>query len=142
MMEISGHTLVDKVRCFMLYQYAKSVSCMSGDVAEIGVYKGGTARLLARTLQPSEKKIHLFDTFSGMPATDNVKDYHRKGDFGDTCMEKVSELLKDCSNVLFYQGLFPDTAKPVAEKSFCLVHVYVDIYRSVIDCCEFFYPRL
>ena len=26
--------------------------------------------------------------------------------------------------------------------SYCFVHVDADIYRSVCDCCAFFYPRL
>ena len=41
-----------------------------------------------------------------------------------------------------YAGLFPDTAGPVAETAFCLVHADVDIYTSVLACCHFFYPRL
>ena len=42
----------------------------------------------------------------------------------------------------FHKGFFPDTAGPVADNKFCLVHVDVDIYQSVRDCLEFFYPRL
>src|SRR4051794_15354645 len=65
--EVTPRTLVDKVRCFVLYQLAQQAAHLPGGVAEIGVYRGGTARLLSKTLAAGQKPIHLFDTFSGMP---------------------------------------------------------------------------
>jgi O-methyltransferase len=139
---VHPRTLVDRSRCFILYQLAGQAANLPGEVAEIGVYKGGTARLLSRTLAGTPKQIHLFDTFAGMPDTDPDKDWHRKGDFQDTSLESVSEYLADCPNVVFHQGFFPQTAGPVTETTFALAHIDVDIYVSVIDCCEFFYPRM
>lgn len=140
--QIVGYTLVDKVRCFMIYQYAKQVAGLPGDVAEVGVYKGGTARLLAKAFGSKSKTIHLFDTFSGMPPPDPSKDIHKEGDFDDTSLESVKTYLHDCKNVRLYQGLFPVTSKPVDNTIFCLVHIDTDIYKSVMNCCRFFYPRL
>jgi len=34
------YTLVDRARCYMLFQFAKRCSKLEGDVAEVGVYKG------------------------------------------------------------------------------------------------------
>jgi O-methyltransferase len=45
-------------------------------------------------------------------------------------------------NVELRKGFFPDTAAGIEDQTFGLVHVDADIYRSVLDCCEFFYPRL
>lgn len=140
--QISTRTLVDIKRCFMIYQYAKSVSTLDGDVAEIGVYKGGTARLISEVFEASGKTLHLFDTFSGMPDINPEKDLHKKGDFDNTSLEKVKAFLSRRDNIRIYKGLFPETAAPVKDKAFCFVHVDVDIYKSVLDCCEFFYPRL
>ncbi len=137
-----GYTLVDKPQCYMIYQFAKHVAGLPGDVAEVGVYKGGTARLLAKVLESTDKTIHLFDTFSGMPPSDTTKDIHKAGDFSDTSLDSVKAYLRDCKNVRFYQGSFPGTSKLGVEKAFCLVHIDVDIYRSSMDCCEFFYPRM
>jgi len=111
-----------------------------GEVVEVGVYKGGTARLLALALP--HKTVHLFDTFAGMPATNSNFDKHLAGEFSDTSLAAVQEHLKDCRNVHFYQGLFPATSGPIAQTKFSLVHVDADIYDSVRACCEFFYPRL
>lgn len=140
--QIIGHTLVDKPQCYMIYQYAKHVAGLPGDAAEVGVYKGGTARLLAKVLESTDKTIHLFDTFSGMPPSDPSKDVHKEGDFKDTSLESVKNYLHDCQNVRFYHGLFPATSKPVVEKAFCFVHIDVDIYKSAMDCCRFFYARM
>jgi O-methyltransferase len=140
--QLDGITIVDKVRCFMIFQLAQQASKITGDIAEVGVYKGGTAKLLAKIFESSSKTIHLFDTFAGMPITDPNKDLVKKGDFGDTSLESVRQSLSDFKNILLYKGLFPKTAKSIENKRFCLVHVDVDIYRSVMDCCDFFYQRL
>lgn len=142
MKQVDGYTLVDKIRCFMAYQFSRQAAHLRGDVAEIGVYKGGTAKLLAKVFEASGKTIHLFDTFSGMPQTDSNKDHHKSGDFSDTSLESVKAYLRDSQNVRFYPGVFPDTASPIEDKNFCLVHVDVDIFQSVLDCCKFFYPRV
>lgn len=142
MRRVEGHTLVDVVRCYMLYQFALHAAPVPGDVAEVGVYKGGTARLLAETIGNSDKRIHLFDTFSGMPPADPRRDIHREGDFSDTSLDDVKSYLGEFLNIRYYKGLFPDTAGGITGEAFSLVHVDADLYRSVRDCLEFFYPRM
>ena len=141
MEEVRGRTLVDAERCFMLFQFARSAAQLQGDVAEVGVYRGGTARLLARAVASAGKTVRIFDTFEGMPSTDPLRDRHRTGDFGDAPLDDVRSYLADCPNVSFHPGLFPSTAAAFESASFCLAHIDVDIYSSVRDCCEFFYPR-
>ncbi|MGH2584662.1 MAG: TylF/MycF/NovP-related O-methyltransferase [Dehalococcoidia bacterium] len=139
--QIASRTMVDETRCFMLYQLARHVASLPGDAAEVGVYKGGTARLIALTLPATS--VHLFDTFAGMPSVDPAKDpFSRTGDLDDATVEMVEQYLAGCDNTHIYPGLFPETAGAVARASFCFVHVDVVIYRSVLDCCRFFYDRL
>jgi O-methyltransferase len=137
--EIADHTLLHVSRCFMLYQLAKYASNKEGDMAEVGVYKGGTARLIAKSCP--NKTLHLFDTFSGMPSVDKTIDVVQQGDFSDTSLEEVKNYLIDCHNVIYHQGVFPQTASGL-NKEFSLVHVDVDIYDSVISCLDFFYHKL
>lgn len=139
---ISGRTVVDRERVMMLRQFARAALLLPGDVAEVGVYKGGTARLLAETLRGSGKSLLLFDTFAGMPETSAEKDIHQAGDFSDTSLEQVKRFLDGCERVEFFPGLFPDTAQALSDRTFCMVHADVDIYPSTRDCCRFFYPRL
>lgn len=138
--QIREHTVVSKNRCFMLYQLLRYASNLDGDIAEVGIYKGGTIKLIAKAVP--YKNVYLFDTFSGMPAMTTETDFHKAKDFNDTSLSSVKSLLKDCSNLTFCKGLFPDTASPIKDKKFSLVHIDVDLYKSVKDCLEFFYSRL
>jgi len=139
---IASNTVVDRERVMMLRQFALNTAQIPGDAAEAGVYRGGTARLIAETFRNSGKKILLFDTFAGMPEVSATRDTHTAGDFGDTSLEQVKSFLADLADIEFYQGLFPETAAPVSNRTFCFVHVDVDLYQSTLDCCQFFYPRL
>jgi len=139
--KIRDDTSVGDARCFMIYQFAKQARSLDGDVAEVGVYRGGTAKLIAEVFKGRNKTVHLFDTFSGMPTVSNI-DLMKDGDFSKTSLEGVRRFLADCDNVAFHMGVFPQTAEPLSNLSFCFVHIDVDIYRSVLDCLEFFYPRM
>ncbi|MGC1677135.1 MAG: TylF/MycF/NovP-related O-methyltransferase [Candidatus Binataceae bacterium] len=140
--EIRGYTLVAPVRCYMLWQFARSALQVPGDFAELGVYRGGTARLLARAVQRSGRRLDLFDTFAGLPASDTIRDQGQTQDFTDTSVEAVQKYLRGLDNLEFYAGLFPASAATVKERSFSFVHADADIYSSMKACCEFFYPRL
>jgi len=138
--QIREYTVVSKNRLFMLCQLLRYANRLDGDIAEVGVYKGGTAKLIAKTAK--NKNIYLFDTFSGIPQITTEIDFHKTKDFADTSLHSVKTLLRDCPNVTFYQGIFPDTASAIENKQFSFVYIDVDLYRSVKDCLEFFYPRI
>lgn len=141
--KVRPHTLLSDDRLGLLYQFALQARAIPGDVAEVGVYKGGTAFLIASALTNSAKSLHLFDTFHGLPETDPVTDLHCQGDFSDTCLEGVHHLLAPFPDCRLYPGLFPETVPSGwEEKRFAFVHVDVDIYQSALDCCAFFFPRL
>lgn len=53
--EIAGRTLVGGDKQWMIYQLARHAGTLPGDMAELGVYKGGTTYLIAKTC--SHKKI-------------------------------------------------------------------------------------
>jgi len=137
-------TLVDKKRLFNLWEWSSYALSHPGDFAECGVYRGGSAYLLLSVLRrmAASKKLHLFDTFMGMPGTDPGKDLHRRGDFSDTSVESVREFLSGFDGAVFHPGLFSERFKDVETERFCFVHVDADLYGSVTESCEFFYPRL
>lgn len=141
--QVRRFTLLSEDRLGILYQLACQARNVPGDAVEIGVYKGGTALLMANALKSSAQQIHLFDTFCGMPVAESGVDLHRAGDFSDTTAESVSNLLQDFNNIHLYPGLFPDSLPPGwDEHRFSLVHIDVDIFSSTLACCQFFYPRL
>jgi len=93
-------------------------------------------------MKGQDKKIHLFDTFSGMPYVNEAIDLHRVGDFKDTSLEAVKNLFSDISYAKFYPGRFPETSLPVQNNRFAFVYIDADIYQSVLDALMFFYPRM
>jgi len=144
--KIQDHTLVSEDRCFTIHMFSKHCRHLEGDFAECGIYKGGTAYLISLILKDNsnhQKTLHLFDTFSGMPKSANEdKSHHKEGDYQDTSVEAVKDFLSDYSFVEFHPGLIPDTFEAVTNKKFAFVHIDVDIYQSIKDCCEFFYERM
>lgn len=140
---VRARTVVTEDRCYMLRQFAKHCLALAGDFAECGVFKGGTALLLADLLEDTSKTLHLFDTFQGMPESAMTDaSGHRTGDFGDTSLESVKQFLAAYRCIEFHPGFIPDTLQPLQDKQFAFVHVDVDLYSSVRDCCAFFYDRM
>jgi len=133
-------TLNNELECYILYQCALQTARIPGEVAEVGVFTGGTTRLLASILP--HKMIHGFDTFTGMPKTDSEHDLFKEGDLGRVSLAKVKNYLSDLPNIRLYPGFFPATAKSLVNKRFSLAHIDADIYKSIWDSCVFFYPRM
>jgi O-methyltransferase len=134
-------SLVPPYAKYILYCLAVNATLRSnGDLAECGVYKGGTAKILAE-LMP-KRRVYLFDTYSGMPDTDPARDLHKAGDFADTSIAMVREYLADHNNVTCVQGLIPDSLEVVRDCTFSFVHIDLDIYSAIMSACEFFYPRM
>jgi len=114
-----------------------------GHLAELGVYKGNTAFLLAQTARRMQRITYLFDTFEGFSPSDlSGIDADKKMEFGDTSLESVKALVGE-TNVTFVKGHFPESVSVVAPQvSFCLVHIDCDLYAPCRAALEYFYPRL
>lgn len=127
---------------YNLYSLVQKVAGVPGDIAEAGVYKGGSAKIICEV--KGGKTLHLFDTFEKIPEYDPAVDGHPGGTFSDTSLDFVKDVLKGYSNVEFYKGVFPDTLTPrlLNDVRYSFVNLDVDLYRSTADCLEYFYPRL
>jgi O-methyltransferase len=142
--KIYHNMMIDITRAYMLYQFLLDVRRLEGDVAEVGVWRGGTGQLMAAVL--SHKKTYLFDTFEGLPAIspDFDKNYHSEGEYSDTIYEDVKSLFSQQDYVKVVKGVFPHSVENdnTYPKQYCFVHVDVDLYQSAKDCCEYFYRLL
>lgn len=139
--QIDSFTLVSSDRLWTLHSLAQQATKLKGEFWECGVYKGGTAYLLAH-VAAAKNTLQLFDTFVGMPKTHPEYDHHRQGDFADTSLTSVQDRLSAFSNIKFNQGFIPDTFTEHQQCRIAFAHIDVDIYQSVFDCCSFIYPRL
>ena len=142
--EIRGNTLVTPEAAWVLYSLARQALVVDGDFLEAGVYRGGTARLLRQVLKDTDRarRLHLLDTFGGMPTTESSKDLHKAGDFADTSVEAVSAFVGRENWIIYTKGLIPESFRSLEKARFAFAHVDVDIHESVRNCCEFLYPRM
>lgn len=121
---------------------------IEGDMAELGVYKGNTARLIHHYLP--EKQFHLFDTFEGftersVEAEKENTSFSTKGHkFSDTSLEGVKRYVSQKNdNVHYYKGYFPDSIPPGFDAlRFAFVSLDADLFEPTIEGLNFFYPRM
>jgi O-methyltransferase len=128
---------------YNLWTLAKATARLGGALAEVGVYRGGSAKLLCET--GCGTPLHLFDTFEGMPKTNaNTDGGFSAGDFADTSLENVRAYLSGYSDLHFHKGFFPDSASggEAENLQYRLVHLDVDIRESTFNSLKFFYPRM
>lgn len=131
---------------FLIYSIAKAQSVLEGDMAEVGIYQGGSAKLICEA--KGNRKLHLFDTFEGLPDVSEIDknfediDFLHTKDINNTTIESVQKYLEKYDNVFFYKGKFPDTAEPIKDLVFSFVHLDADLYESTLNGLKFFYPRL
>jgi hypothetical protein len=133
--------LLEDIEAYHIYMAVKRTQKVPGDIAEVGVYKGGSAKIICAA--KGDKHLHLFDTFEGLPKVEDVDMVwpFYEGKFA-TSYQGVKDYLSTERNVFFYKGIFPDTSGPVRAKSFSLVNLDVDTYESTRRCLEFFYTRM
>lgn len=142
----------DKVRFFNWWFQVERIKRekIPGDFAELGVYKGESARILH--LMDPNRKFYLFDTFKGFKADDlsgetgEAASYTPRN-FADTSMEKVRSVVGDSPNIVFCPGHFPESAgssrQPgVGERPYALVNIDADLYQPIRAGLEYFFPRL
>jgi hypothetical protein len=112
-----------------------------GDFAEVGVYNGNTARILADAARSAGRRLFLFDTFSGFDARD-VEAGEASSAFADASLDAVKRLV-GTQSVDYVVGRFPDSLSQVSMPDrFAVVHLDCDLYKPTAAGLHTFYPRL
>lgn len=145
--KIKDYTLVDIYRCYELFDFVKRLENISGDIIEIGVWRGGTSAIMATAMQSvnSKKTIFLCDTFSGLVKAGEFDIRYKGGEHSDTSDQLVKDLLSSLhlKNFSLLKGIFPEeTGSAVATYTFSLCHIDVDVYQSAVDIIAWIYPKL
>lgn len=128
---IKNNTLIDRVRCYSIYCLAYQVRDLSGEVLEVGVWRGGSAGILTTCLP--KKTIFLADTFDGVVKSSEWEHY-QNGVHKDTNLNLVEQFLQFSLGVNNYhvlEGVFPDqTESYIMGNQWSFVHIDVDVYLS------------
>jgi len=139
----------DRVRSDFLTLLLQDITARNvpGALAELGVHRGTSARLLHHYCP--ERRLYLFDTFKGFDPQDFEKEsikvaYNQAQQFTDTSVAVVLETIAPVNqNVVPVVGWFPDSLPPeLAGEKFALVHLDADLEAPTAAGLEFFWPRL
>lgn len=138
-------------RHYTLNYLLRNVELGSGDVCEVGCWRGLSAYQIASYLKSSDKNIlfHIFDSFEGLSEIAEIDRFrHDKRNTENVrkqfacSLEDVQDNLKEFDFIRYYKGWIPRWFKEVEDRKFSFVHIDVDLYQPTRDSFEFFYPRL
>lgn len=139
-----GNNRGDYTRLYFLLSNIEALTKagVDGAFAELGVYKGSTAKII--NYAAPERELFLFDTFGGLPeqhvATDPVD--IAPGSYAES-LNEVRQTVGDAENIHYCPGLFPETAEFVpTDTTFAMVHLDCDLYEPTLAALQFFYPRM
>jgi O-methyltransferase len=107
------------------------------DVVELGVYQGGSAWHLAKACRRRGDRLHLFDTFAGIPEYGPQDDHYRPGHFADTSLAAVQAAIPDA---IYHVGVFPSTVD--AELRISFAHIDCDQYATCCRALEILWPMV
>ncbi|MEW5805691.1 MAG: TylF/MycF/NovP-related O-methyltransferase [Patescibacteria group bacterium] len=164
--KIQPYTMVSYKRLSHLWDIVSELERkkIKGNYVECGVWKGGSAAIMAYLAQKhnSDRQIHLFDSFEGMPEP-TVIDGERAAIFsgGKTSGKQkaigktvgvieeakklfFSELELDKKNIVFHKGWFQSTIPANKELigKIAVLRIDADWYESVKVCLEELYNQV
>jgi hypothetical protein len=137
-----------------------------GDIVECGVWRGGSMQAVALTLLEqgdTDRELHLFDTFEGMPppteqdsrttegetvpATDLLAESDKDSRMWgiadlDDVEQGMAETEYPADKVHFHPGLVEDTTPGQAPERIALLRLDTDWYASTLHELEVLYDRL
>jgi hypothetical protein len=132
--------------CFILNIKQVLEARIDGDFAELGVWRGNTAAVLAHFALPERRTVYLFDTFKGFSERDFTGPdvAARPGNFADTSLDLVREVIgTPWSACEVVAGYFPDSVQPQHRtRRYAIVSLDCDLYEPMKAGLEFFYPRM
>lgn len=137
-----GISAITPDRLANMAKYVEQTKHLPGEIAELGVYRGGSAIVIAE-IAP-HKMLHLFDTFEGLPYSENLdydpEGHAKKGMFACSA-DAVLEFMRG-RHVTFHVGLFDDRKVRVKDLCFSFVHVDCDLGDTAKQAIEWFWPRM
>lgn len=112
-----------------------------GDVMELGVSKGDTTSVLARTLKEiaPQRRYYACDTFGGLPYNEDLL---QQGEWAST-KEQFLENIGSAENVVPVVGTIEETLPRLAgRRKFCFAFLDLDLYKSTVFGTRWLIPNL
>jgi len=158
---VRPYTMLPYGRMERLYGLAEQCNRekIPGAFVQCGVWKGGSAAVLADQAERSARRLFLFDSFQGCPppGPNDVSVHGRRGEIGEATASQW-----DVEGLLMRLGICPydacacerwlhvvpgclEETLPIVEGRIgriALLHLDVDWYKSTKVCMEYLYDRV
>jgi O-methyltransferase len=132
---------IDYMDACQLAMAVRQAMRVPGELAEVGVFQGGSARIICEN-RPPGRRLHLFDTFAGIPEVTPIDAAHFSVGEWAAPLEQAQTYLSRYDDVHFHPGRFPETGAAVEDTRFAFVALDVDTLPSTLAGLRFFMPRL
>lgn len=144
---IREYTMVDRYRCYELWQLVAQSAKLSGALLEVGAWRGGTGALISSRARECgiEDPIYICDTFTGLKKVGIHDPAYVNDLYNDTSVELVQDLYRRLGlrNTHLLPGIFPEeTGNQVPEPRFRFCHIDVDVYEGGRGALEWIWGKL
>jgi O-methyltransferase len=134
-------------RLYTLWQAVAALPDNALPIAEVGVYRGGSARFMAEAMRWHHRTRPFFaaDTFRGHVVVDETIDGpHKVGEqFANNSIEEVAAYLAPFPEIRLLPGDFRETSAALAPHApFAFAHLDVDVYPVMRHALDFFASRV
>src|SRR5215475_3395925 len=123
--------LLSHVEAEQLINAIQATAPIPGEVVEVGVFRGASARLLRQYADP-RKNLHVCDTFEGLPDPNPDRDAQfYRGAFATSLIEVQQYLGHE--GVVYHHGRFPQSAdETMLNARYSFVHLDVDLHECTL----------
>jgi hypothetical protein len=150
--EMAASWFVDEVvdvrwRMWLLTRFARQAANLPGNFAEFGVYRGGCSWMVLSTARLDEsRRLHLFDTFEGIPDTGLSEGERTAGFAGrldDTSADYVAKLLAPWDPIpRLWPGDVFETMPAADTGDLAFAHIDLNAAAPTVYVLEHVYARL
>jgi predicted O-methyltransferase YrrM len=125
-------TMMPRETMVLLTELLHAALRVPGDVAEVGVWQGGSAWNMAQMMRlvGDPRPLHLFDFFD---------DHTRTNPEAIMCLDEIRARFRFYAGASFYRGLADQHMSVLADRRFCFVHIDLGYQEEILD---FFWSRL
>jgi len=125
-------TMMPRETITFLTEMLRASLRVNGDVAEVGVWQGGSAWNMAKMMQllGDSRALHLFDFYD---------DHSRSNAEAIMCLDEIRARFSFYPEAHFYRGFAEQHMDKLADRTFSFVHIDLGFIPGVMD---FFWSRL
>lgn len=152
---VRAHTFIDRHRAESLIAVLWQAREVDGDIVECGSFRCGIGFLLALAVREwgLDKKVHLYDSFEGLPSltqedhVESEETFFYEGQFQrGVDLDMVQAFLNehDLTGIVeLHKGWFDETLPAIPrERRFCFAHIDCDLYKSALACWTYLLPHM